>query len=191
MTGIKVKTTRDARPVDGKKAIAALADKVDDGMNRDKVRRFAQRNGFTEVAKNEFVHQDGSWFKYEPDRWYPQSYGTVTVGVGSAQLYDVPAPYVPLDRSVKRQTTKPDIEQKGWAWFTKNTALGKVPMIDAGAAGKAILAKKGFVPTSRSGGVEQWVHPDGSWFKLNGGGYPAITCGWKGYELGELPYNRR
>jgi hypothetical protein len=184
MTTIRVRTQRSPTAADGKKKIALLADKADDGMNRDQVRRFAQRHGFKEVAPNQFVHRDGSWFKRDAD-----NYDSIEVGVKGAKLYEVPAPYVPLDRSVKRDTTTPDIARKGWAWFTKNTALGKVPMIDSGAAGKMVLMKKGFVPTNRRDGVETWVHPDGSWFKLHDG-YGGITCGWKGFELGDLPYNR-
>jgi hypothetical protein len=174
---IVVKTTRAPRPQDGKLAIGHL-----DGVayaNRAKVKRLADKHGFQEVAPNEFVHKDGSWFKRVNDY--------VTVGVGRSQLHQAPPLWVPVDGSVKRDNSKPKIDDKRWAWFKKNTALGKTPVIAADAHGRATLQRKGYVLSSRHGGSESWVHPDGSWFKL--AGY-SVSCGWKGFALGQLPFQR-
>ena len=77
---------------------------------------------------------------------------------------------------------KPPLPSTSWTWWQQNTALGRLPKTNATQA-PALLARAGFV---QSGG--RYVHPDGSWASIAGG---RLALGWKGYTLGELPYNNR
>ena len=175
--GIVVKTSRYASAADEKRKLALLP--RHGGV--EALRREAKVLGFEQIGRGQWKHEDGSWLQFQN--------GTYTHGVGSTRLFDLPEPKVaaPVDKSVKLSRERPDIERRSWSWFKAHTQLGKTPVLQDDGWGRINLMRLGYVSHGRSHGRETFVHPDGSWFKLASG---SVSCGWKGYNLGELPFQR-
>lgn len=181
---IRVRTERAPTNTEGKLKVAQLPFIA--ANDSAALKAEAAKLGFKEVAPDQFVHKDGSWAML--------SNGRLERGVKGTRFTSIPQPYVPPPKPMKGapklSEARPRVGQT-WDWFTKNTALGKAPIINDAATGKRELTKLGFMLSThdKQSGEQTWVHPDGSWFKLNDQ-YGGVSCGFKGYELGELPFQR-
>lgn len=121
-----------------------------------------------------YSHTDGSWVALQG--------GALYRGVGTTLLSDVPVP--PPPGSAVKDTSRPALPNTSdWAWWKSNMAIGKLPLLGGGNANDLqALRSLGFVQIGA-----EWWHPDGSWVDF--GQRPPL--GWKGYHLGQLPYNNR
>ena len=143
----------------------------------------ATNAGFRHIGNNAYQHDDRSWIQMRAD-------GAIDRGVGVIALTGMPpAAQVQVSVSVGwgqtqyDTTSRPPLPSNTWQWWRDNTALGQLPRINSATAAST-LPSYGF---TQSNGA--WVHPDGSWAKADA--YGSISVGWKGYTLGELPYNER
>ena len=184
---IRVTSTRAVAPTDANYAIGRLG--FIPRRDANALRTAALNAGFKDQGNNEYLHQDGSWVKLEAN-------GVINRGIGGVQLQGVPggrqaavaaqpaqpAPQAPIRSGVAQDTSRPPLPSTTWDWWAQNTALGKLPRTTAAAA-PAQLARLGFANNGA-----QWVHPDGSWATVSGG---RLALGWKGYTLGQLPFNNR
>jgi hypothetical protein len=130
--------------------------------------------GFTmTLPGTSYSHADGSWIVVQGD--------SLIRGVDKDLLADVPAP--PVRTSVVKDTSRPPLPSaKDWSYWERNTAIGKLPMLSGKLTDLLILDAAGFVLTA-----DEWWHPDGSWVCFQ----QRPPLGWKGYHLGDLPYNNR
>jgi hypothetical protein len=126
------------------------------------------------VANSLYEHADGSWIAIQN--------GQLFRGVGQLVLSDVPKP--PPPGTVIRDTSKPALPHaSSWAHWQANFAIGKLPLLSSAQNDANTLRTLGFIQLAPN---EFW-HPDGSWVDF--GKSPPL--GWKGYHLGQLPYNNR
>jgi hypothetical protein len=131
--------------------------------------------GFTaKVPGKMWEHPDGSFVVLHNNAIYR--------GVAGQLLSDVPKP-PPPGTGGPDKSRPPLPNASNWAWWQQNTALGRVPLLSSAAQAQQVCPGLGFTLH----GQEYW-HADGSWVSMAGG---RISLGWKGYKLGELPYNNR
>lgn len=128
---------------------------------------------FAEVPGKVFSHDDGSFVIVHND--------ALLRGVNDRYLSSVPK--APRVGSIKPDHSRPDISGRSWSWFQANTALASVPRMSSASEAPAECGSRGFVLIGQT-----WWHKDGSWVDTSGG---RIAVGWKGYRLGQLPYNNR
>jgi hypothetical protein len=118
-----------------------------------------------------FNHPDRSWLAVKGEQ--------VFYGIDNALLRHAPAP--PPRGDLVRDTSRPPLpDANRWAYWQQNTALGKLPILSGRPEDMAALAATGFVQVD-----DDWLHVDGSWVNFR----MSPPLGWKGYHLGELPYN--
>lgn len=131
--------------------------------------------GFTATVPGKvWDHPDGSTVILHGNKLYR--------GIQGQLLSDVPKPPPPGTGGPDK--SRPPLPGNGqWAWWQQNTALGRVPLLGSASQIPGSVAPLGFTQHGN-----EWWHPDGSWVASNGGG---VSLGWKGYRLGELPYNNR
>jgi hypothetical protein len=120
-----------------------------------------------------YSHSDGSWVALQGTKLFR--------GVNAEILKDVPKP--PPPGSAIKDTSKPPLpDANNWAFWQQNMAIGKLPILSGSQADLATLASLGFAQIGN-----EWWHPDGSWVNFQ----VSPPLGWKGYNLGNLPYNNR
>jgi hypothetical protein len=179
---VLVKKDRYPKEGDGVAALATLVD-LDRGVMPKK--KELETAGFQQQAPNLWTHDDGSWVAHDPTQ------RAITFGIGSDRLHSLPQFAPKVDRSASPASTRPALQGKDWAWFQKNTAMGKLTDQKLGSfaydanLGRMALTRDGFVLGQRKGSEEVWAHPDGSWVKLNEN-EGTVSRGWKGYSSLEL-----
>jgi hypothetical protein len=120
-----------------------------------------------------YSHSDGSWVAVQGSALF--------LGMNAELLASVPTP--PPPGSITRDTSRPPLpDATGWAYWQQNVAIGKLPILSGRPEDMATLASLGFVMVG-----SEWLHPDGTWVNFQ----QRPPLGWKGYHLGELPYNNR
>jgi hypothetical protein len=118
-----------------------------------------------------YTHGDGSWVAVQGTQLFQ--------GVSEELLSNVPMP--PPPGSVVKDTTRPPLpDATSWIYWQQNMAIGRLPILSGEHTDVLVLDAVGFVQMDN-----EWWHEDGSWVKLEG----PLALGWKGYHLGELPYN--
>lgn len=131
--------------------------------------------GFTATVPGKmWEHSDGSFVVVHNNALFR--------GVAGQIFSDVPKPPPPGSGGPDR-SRPPLPDRSSWAWWQQNTALGRLPIMSSPSQAQQQCPALGF---SLHG--QEWWHPDGSWVSVAGG---RIRVGWKGYSLGELPYNNR
>jgi hypothetical protein len=110
-----------------------------------------------------WVHPDGSWAKI--GRW------SNTTGWKGYAMAELPKPH-PMGPLLTERPTVPE--------SMATCALATLGLINFDD--KQRLRDCGFVASGRL-----WIHPDGSWVKIEN---DKLSLGWKGYPLAELPYSR-
>lgn len=171
--------------------------------NARELAQVATRAGFRDVGNGAYQHADGSWVALVN--------GRIERGHGNAAFQGLPskpapptAPNrgtsrTPIQNAVKKAvagvsgminnvkqaaqqlgTVTKDNSRPAIPKSMKGYALAKIGRVNSATAAAA-CARAGFVQVG-----DTWVHPDGSWVAVRG----AISVGWKGYPLAELPYRR-
>jgi hypothetical protein len=120
-------------------------------------------HGFTAAVTGVlYKHTDGSWVAVQN--------GILYRGVNADLLADVPP--LPPPGSTFRDHSRPPLPSS-----MRGCGLANLGMVGPGNVDAQCIAN-GFI---RMG--QEYVHPDGCWVAVSGGG---ISVGWKGYLLGEM-----
>jgi predicted RNA binding protein YcfA (HicA-like mRNA interferase family) len=159
------------QPLDIKNAIAsrpehgfhAIAKTIDLKAGSAKLGQALEGLGFTATIRGVlYAHADGSWVVLQGKSLFR--------GVGTELLADVPKP--PPPGSVVRDHSTPPLPASMRAY-----GLAKIGIVNTTTVHSQCRAQ-GFVQIG-----QEYVHADGSWVDLSGGG---IRVGWKGYGLGDM-----
>jgi len=170
---ISVRTQRAPTNEDGKLACAKIPFIA--ANDAPTLSAEARKVGMKSAGTNQWVHpKDGSWAMLDAN-------GRLQRGVKTVEFQGIPQPYVkPADPRTANKLEKLLQETPRIPASMKSYAVATIGIVSVNNAAAACAAA-GFVQIGNT-----WIHPDGSWVRTGG----AVTVGWKGYHLQQLPYQQ-